>query len=211
MGILSKLFGKATTENETRIGGMEDFMTLIRVYYQAVMAMQLGISNLAALPDLRIFKQTLHIPTANNKLGVSERKRCKSMLMDVYGISDGFFKEIDASIKRNCRNINDIKSYLLMFQGFSQDLMMLMGNLMQWKFRLPSFFRKALREMTAKTIHDILTKNEWKDDNVRRTCINIRQYQQRLLYSESWMTEYVFQIVMLAKKEPKPKDIDDKK
>ena len=58
---------------------------------------------------------------------------------------------------------------------------------------------------------NFLTKNEWKDDNVRRTCINIRQYQHRLLYSESWMTEYVFQIIMLAKKEPKPKDIDDKK
>lgn len=211
MGILSKLFGKATTENETRIGGMEDFMTLIRVYYQAVMAMQLGISNLAALPDLRIFKQTLHVPTVNNKLGIGERKRCKSMLIDVYGMNEDFFKEIDASIKRNCRNINDVKGYLLMFQGFSQDLMMLMGNLMQWKFRLPSFFRKALREMTGKTIHDILYKNDWKDDNVRRTCVNIRQYQHRLQYSEAWMTEYVFHIVMLAKKEPKPKDVEDKK
>jgi hypothetical protein len=175
------------------------------------MAMQMGITNLAALPDLRIFKQTLHVPTVNNKLGIGERKRCKNMLMDVYGLSEEFFKEIDASIKRNCRNINDIKSYLLMFQGFSQDLMMLMGNLMQWKFRLPSFLRKALRAMTEKTIHDILTKNDWKDDNVRRTCVNIRQYQMRLQYSEQWMSEYVFNIIMLAKKEPKPKDIDDKK
>ena len=211
MGILSKFFGKATTESTARVGGMEDFMTLIRVYYQAVMAMQMGITNLAALPDLRIFKQTLHVPTVNNKLGIGERKRCTNMLMDVYGLSEEFFKEIDASIKRNCRNINDIKSYLLMFQGFSQDLMMLMGNLMQWKFRLPSFLRKALRAMTEKTIHDILTKNDWKDDNVRRTCVNIRQYQMRLQYSEQWMSEYVFNIIMLAKKEPKPKDIDDKK
>jgi hypothetical protein len=68
-----------------------------------------------------------------------------------------------------------------------------------------------LRAMTEKTIHDILTKNDWKDDNVRRTCVNIRQYQMRLQYSEQWMSEYVFNIIMLAKKEPKPKDIDDKK
>ena len=73
MGIFAKLFGKKN-EEEARVGGMEDFMTLIRVYYQAVMAMQLGISNLAALPDLRVFKQTLHVPTVNNKLGVGERK-----------------------------------------------------------------------------------------------------------------------------------------
>ena len=210
MGIFAKLFGKKN-EEEARVGGMEDFMTLIRVYYQAVMAMQLGISNLAALPDLRVFKQTLHVPTVNNKLGIGERKRCRSMLMDVYGIPVGFFKEIDNSIKRNCKNINDVRTYLLMFQGFSQDLMMLMGNLMQWKFRMPSIFHKALRGMTAKTINQVLTKNDWKDDNVRRTCVNIRQYQHRLGYSGEWMTEYVYRIIMLAKKEPKPKDVEEKK
>ena len=210
MGIFAKLFGKKN-EEEARVGGMEDFMTLIRVYYQAVMAMQLGISNLAALPDLRVFKQTLHVPTVNNKLGIGERKRCRSMLMDVYGIPEGFFKEIDNSIKRNCKNINDVRTYLLMFQGFSQDLMMLMGNLMQWKFRMPSIFHKALRGMTAKTINQVLTKNDWKDDNVRRTCVNIRQYQHRLGYSGEWMAEYVYRIIMLAKKEPKPKDVEEKK
>ena len=210
MGIFAKLFGKKN-EEEARVGGMEDFMTLIRVYYQAVMAMQLGISNLAALPDLRVFKQTLHVPTVNNKLGIGERKRCRSMLMDVYGIPEGFFKEIDNSIKRNCKNINDVRTYLLMFQGFRQDLMMLMGNLMQWKFRMHYIFNKALSGMKVKTINQVLTKNDWKDDNVRRTCVNIRQYQHRLGYSGEWMTEYVYRIIMLAKKEPKPKDVEEKK
>lgn len=205
MGILTNLFGKKTPDaNAPRVGGMEDFMTLIRVYYQAVMAMQMGITNLAFLPDLRVFKQTLHVPTVNNKLGIGEKNRCKKMLGDMYGISDEFFKEIDASIKRNCRNVNDIKSYLLMFQGFSQDLMMLMGNLMQWKFRMPSMFHKALRKMTAKTINQVLTRPDWKDEGVRRTCVNIRKYQATLGYSEAWMTEYVYNIVMLAKKEPRP-------
>lgn len=203
MGILSNLFGKKKNDDEqVRVGGMEDFMTLIRVYYQAVIAMNLGITNLAFLPDLRIFKQTLHVPTVNNKLGIGEKNKCKKMLMDMYDMSDTFFKEIDASIKKNCRNQNDIKNYLIMFQGFSQDLMMLIGNLMQWKFRMPSMFHKALRNMTAKTINQILTRNDWKDDAVRRTCVNIRKYAATLGYSEAWMTEYVFRIVMLAKKEP---------
>ena len=210
MGILSKLF-KKNNEDEQRVGGIEDFMTLIRVYYQAVMAVQLGISNLAALPDLRIFKQSLHVPTVNNKLGIGEKKRCKAMLTSVYGISDDFFKEIDASVKRCCRNVNDIRTYLIMFQGFSQDLMMLMGNLMKWKFRMPSIFHKALRAMTAKTINQIMTRNDWKDEGVRRTCVGIRKYQHTLGYSEAWMSEYVYQIVVLAKKEPKPKDVEEKK
>lgn len=211
MGFFSRLFGKKKADESLRVGGMEDFMMLIRVYYQSVMAMQMGISNLGVLPDLRVFKQTLHVPTVNNKLGVGERKRCRSMLMDMYGLSETFFKEIDSSIKRNCRNVNDIKGYLMMFQGFSQDLMMLMGNLMQWKFRMPAMFHKALRGMTAKTIDQVMTKNDWKDDNVRRTCVNIRQYSQRLGYSASWMTEYVYTIVILAKKEPKPADAEEKK
>lgn len=213
MGILSNIFKKKVKANEQgwRVGGMEDFMTLIRVYYQSVMAANLGISNLAALPDLRIFKQTLHVPTVNNKLGLGEKKKCQKMLMEIYGLSEGFFKEIDASIKKNCKSVNDVRNYLFRFQGFSQDLMMLMGNLMKWKFRVPGFMQKALRAMTEKTINDVLTKDTWKDDGVRKACIVIRQYQQTLGYSASWMTEYVYNIVALAKKEPKPADLEEKK
>lgn len=213
MGIFSKLFGKKTETNEKgwRVGGMEDFMTLIRVYYQAVMAANLGISNLSALPDLRVFKQTLHVPTVNNKLGLGEKNRCKKMLMEIYGLSDDFFKEIDTSIRRNCKNINDVRTYLFRFQGFSQDLMMLMGNLMKWKFRMPAFLQKAMRGMTEKTVNDILTRNNWKDEGVRKACLTIRQYQHTLGYSANWMTEYSYNIIMLAKKEPKPADEEDKK
>lgn len=208
MGIFSKLFGKkqAETEETTRVGGMEDFMTLIRVYYQAVMASNMGISNINFLPDMAVFKRTLKIPTQNNKLGIAEKSRCKKMLVDIYGLSDGFFKEIDNSIKKNCKNVNDVKTYLFMFQGFSNDLMMVIGNLMQWKFRMPSVLKKMLYNMTQKAINDILTKNNWKDDSVRKTCINLRKYQHTLGYSEAWMTEYVYNIVLLAKKEPKPKE-----
>ena len=49
----------------------------------------------------------------------------KKMLVELYGLSDDFFKEIDNSIKKNCKNVNDVKTYLFMFQGFSNDLMML--------------------------------------------------------------------------------------
>ena len=209
MGIFSKIFkGKeSASEKGWRVGGMEDFMTLIRVYYQAVMAANLGISNIAALPDLRVFKQTLHVPTLNNKLGLGEKNKCKKMLQEIYGISDDFFKEIDKSIKVNCRNINDVRSYFFMFQGFSQDLMMLIGNLMKWKFRVPGFLKGALKTMTEKTVHDIVNKNDWKKDDVRKACLAIRQYQNKLGYSANWMSEYVYNVIILAKKEPKAQGV----
>lgn len=210
MGLLSKIFKKSTSSDE-KVGGMEDFMSLIRVYYQAVMASNLGISNINALPDLRVFKQTLHVPTVNNKLGVGEKNRCKKMLIEIYGISDDFFKEIDNSIKKNCRNVNDVRNYLFLFQGFSQDLMMLVGNLMKWKFRTPSFLRSALKTFTEKTIHDILNKNTWKDEGVWKACLSVRKYQQTLGYSAPWMSEYVYNIILLAKKEPKQKPSEEKK
>ena len=207
MSIFSKLFGKKQAEEETpRVGGMEDFMTLIRVYYQAVMASNIGISNINFLPDMAVFKRTLKIPTQNNKLGIAEKSRCKKMLTEIYGLPDSFYKEIDASIKKNVKNINDVKTYLFMFQGFSQDLMMLIGNLMQWKFRMPGVFKKLLRGMTEKTVHDILTKPSWKDESVHKTCMTIRKYQHALGYSEPWINEYVYNIVLLVKKEPKPKE-----
>ena len=143
MSIFSKLFGRKHTE-EKKAGGMEDFMTLIRVYFQAAIAADLGITNLSALPDLRVFKTTLHVPTVNNKLGVGERSRCKKMLSEMYGLQDEFFKEIDRSIRNRCHRLQDVQPYFIQFQGFSQDLMMLMGNLMKFKLRLPGFMRKAL-------------------------------------------------------------------
>lgn len=204
MSIFTKLLGRKKTD-EVRVGGMEDFMTLIRVYYQAVMASQLGISNLAALPDLRVFKQTLKVPTVNNRLGQGEKKRCQRMLSEMYGISDGFFQEIDSSIKKRCRNITEVQPYFLVFQDFSQNLMMSMGQLMQWKLRLPSFFHKALYGMTQKTVHEVLTGNDWKDDAMRRSVAAVRKAQQRLGYSEEWIVEYSHKILMLAKKEPRNK------
>ncbi len=206
MSIFSKLFGKKQAEETPRVGGMEDFMTLIRVYYQSVMATNIGITNINFLPDMAVFKRSLKIPTQNNKLGIAEKSRCKKMLIEIYNLPDSFFKEIDNSIKKNVRNVNDIKTYLFMFQGFSQDLMMLIGNLMQWKFRMPGVFKKLLRSMTEKSVHDIMNKNNWKDDSVHKTCIAIRKYQHALGYSEAWITEYVYNIVLLAKKEPKPQE-----
>lgn len=202
MSFWNKLFGKKV-DNSNPVGGMEDFMLLIRVYYQAVIAAQMGINNLGSLPDLRIFKQSYHVPTLNNKLGLGEKKQCKKILQEIYHLSDNFFAEIDGSVKKKCRKPQDVQSYLLVFQNFSQELMMLMGNLMQWKFRLPGFFRDAIRKMVDKQVHEVMTRTDWKDEGVRKACVALRKYQGMLGYTEEWMSEYVHSIVMLAKKEPR--------
>ena len=211
MGFLSKLYPHKENENAQKGGGMEDFMTLIRVYYQAAIACKVGITNLNALPDLRVFKQTLHVATVNNKLGQGEKQRCRKMLNEIYGMEDNFFKEIDESIKRNCKQIQDVQTYMYVFQGFSQDLMMVVSNTMQWILRIPSIFKKTLYDVVEKGVNNILTKDNWKDDAVRKGVIGIRQYQKRLGYSQNWMTQYVYHIILLAKKEPRPKDSDEKK
>lgn len=210
MGFLSKLFGKSNKE-ERKTGGMEDYMTLVRVYLQAAIAENAGITNLAMLPDLRMFKTTLHVPTLNNKLGVGEKKHCKKMLKDLYNTEDDFFKEVDQSIRKNCRKIQDVQTYLIQFQNFTQDLMMLMGNLMKFKLRMPSFMKKAIYGMTEKTVADIFHKNDFKDMGVMKTVVAIRNYDKRLGFSEKWITDFVFQVVMLAKKEPRPADDDNLK
>lgn len=208
MGFLSKLFGKKKT-NESNTGGMEDFMTLVRVYFQAVIAEKAGITNMAMLPDLRLFKTTLHIPTVNNKLGVGEKSHCRKMLKDMYGTGDGFFKEIDSSVKKNCKKVQDVQVYLIQFQNFTQDLMMLTGNLMKFKLRMPSVFKKTIYAMTQKTVSDIFNKNDFSDAGVMKTVLAIRNYDKRLGFTEQWVTDFVFQVVMLAKKEPRPKGDDN--
>lgn len=200
------LFKKKT--DETIVGNVEDFISLTRVYFQSAIAVNLGITNIRFLPDVANFKRMFKVTTQNGKLGLAEKSASRKMLIQDYGLNESFFKEIDASVKRNCRTQNDIQTYLFMYQGFSNDLMMLMGNLMQWKFRMPSIFKKALYGMTKKTVHDVCTKLVWKADDVHKTAATIRQYKERLGYSEEWMTDYVYNIVLLAKKEPKRKNDD---
>lgn len=202
MGIFSKIFNRKPREEKA--GGMQDYMTLVRVYFQASLAAQLGITNLAMLPDLRVFKSTLHVPTQNNKLGVGERSHCRKMMHEIYGTEDSFFKEIDQSIRRNCRKLQDVKVYLIQFQSFSQELMMLTGNLMKFKLRVPSFFKKTIYAMTEKTVNDIFTKNSYTDASVIKAVMAVRKFNQRLNFSQKWVTDFVYQVVMLAKKEPAP-------
>ncbi len=210
MGFFSKLFGRKDDEGQQKTGGMEDFMTLIRVYFQAVMASDLGITNMAALPDLRVFKATLHVPTQNNKLGLAEKARCKKMLKEIYGMSDDFTKEIDQSIRKRCKKPQDIQTYMIQFSAFSQDLLMLTGNLMKFKLRVPSIFKSAIRTMTEKTVNDIFNKNDFSDAGVMKTVVAIRQYAQKLGFSQSWISDFVYRVVMLAKKEKRPADTDTK-
>lgn len=201
MGFLYKLFHKGKEKPKT--GGMEDYMTLVRVYFQASIAAELGINNLSILPDLRAFKSTLHVPTINNKLGVGEKSHCKKMMKEIYKTDESFFKEIDQSIRKNCKKLQDVQVYMVQFQGFTQDLMMLVGNLMKYKLRLPSFLKKALYQMTEKTVDDIFNKNDYSDPGVMKTVLSIRQYDKRLGFSQKWIADFVYQVVMLAKKEPK--------
>lgn len=201
MGIFAKLFGSKA--DDKKVGGMEDYMTLVSVYFQAALASQLGITNLAMLPELRVFKTSFHVPTVNNRLGIGEKAHVRKMMRDIYGTDESWFKEIDSSIRKNCQKLQDVNVYLKQFQTFSQDLMMLIGNLMKFKLRLPSFFKNALYKMTEKTVADLFTKNDYSDPAVLKAVMAIRQYDQRLGFSQKWITDFVFQVVMLAKKEPK--------
>jgi hypothetical protein len=80
---------------------------------------------------------------------------------------------------------------------------------MKFKLRLPSFMKKALYTMTEKTVSDIFNKNDFSDASVMKTVVSVREYNRRLGFSQKWITDFVYKVVMLAKKEPRPSG-DDK-
>ena len=201
MGLLDKIFKK---KEEGSTNSMEDFMTLIRVYFQAEIASSMGITNLNALPDLRVFKTTLRVPTQGGRLGIGEKARCKKMLKELYSMDDDFFKEIDQSIKRGCRKLQDVQTYMMQFQTYVQDVMMLVSNIMKYKLRIPSMFSKTLQGMVQKTVHDIFKKNDYTDPSTLKTVVSVRELDKRLGFSEKWTSVFTFRVVMLAKKMKKP-------
>mgnify|MGYP005858182883 CR=1 FL=1 len=212
MSFLTKLFKKKSDENDqnTGKGSVDEFASLIRVYYQAVIAINLGITNLNMLQDLALFKRMLKIPTQNNKLGIAERSKVIKILMQDYGLPQSFFTEIDQSIKKNCRNQQQVQTYFFQFQGFNNDLFMLMDSLMQIKFRFAMFFKKMLRAMTEKTVHDIMTKTEWKEVSEQKAAWKVRKYAETLGFSEQWISDYVYNILLLAKSDSKRQRKEDK-
>ena len=80
---------------------------------------------------------------------------------------------------------------------------MLIGNLMKYKLRMPSFFKSAIYSMTEKTVSDIFNKNNYTDAGVMKSIVTVRQYDKRLGFSQKWISDFIFQVVILAKKEPK--------
>lgn len=194
-----KLFSKKKKE-EKSTEEFENLMLLLRVYYQATIAAQTGFNNIKVLNDLRFFKQTYHIATLNNKIGLSEKKQCQKMLQSIYGFSDRFFSEIDSSMKKSCRTIQDFQPYMLKYQDFTQNILMLIPNLVGRKLAVLRFFPKLMKESINKSIHKILTQTDWKDPSTRIAAIAVRKEQTSLRYSEAWICEFVNTIIPLGLK-----------
>lgn len=201
MGLFDKLF-KKKEEGATAGSGMEDFMTLIRVYFQAEIALAFGIADISKLPDLRVFKVTLRVPTQGGRLGIGEKARCKKMLKELYAMDDDFFKEIDQSVRRGCRKPQDVQTYMMQFQTYVQDVIMLVSNIMKYKLRIPAMFANTIRGMVQKTVHDIFTKNDFNDASILKTVVSVRELDKRLGFTEKWTSDFTYQVIMLAKKEP---------
>jgi hypothetical protein len=194
-----KLFSKKKKE-EKSTEEIENLMLLLRVYFQATIAAQTGFNNIKVLNDLRFFKQTYHIATLNNKIGLSEKKQCQKMLQSIYGFSDRFFSEIDSSMKKSCRTIQDFQPYMLKYQDFTQNILMLIPNLVGRKLAVLRFFPKLMKESIDKSIHKTLTQTDWKDPSTRIAAIAVRKEQTSLRYSEAWICEFVNTIIPLGLK-----------
>ena len=87
---------------------------------------------------------------------------------------------------------------------------MLTSNLMKFKLRVPSIFKKTIYNMTEQTVGDIFNKNDFSDPSVMKAVVDVRKYNQKLGFSQQWVTNFVYRVVMLAKKEKQPQD-DGKK
>ena len=81
MGLFG-LFKKKS--DETKVGNVEDFISLTRVYFQSVIATILGITNIRFLPDVANFKRLFKFPTQGGKLGLEMCIRDRFRQLHVY-------------------------------------------------------------------------------------------------------------------------------
>lgn len=206
MGLFSNLFGKKSNNEAERDdvqSNVEEFVSLIRIYYQASIVTHVGITNLNMVPEFAMYKRMMRIPTVGGKMGVAEKSHVKKSMMLDYGIDESFFKEIDASIRKNCKGIRDIQNYFFAFGNFTNDLMTYLSTEMQWKLQAAMIFKKFIRPTINSAINKLLTKPSLKDAASFKAATNIRLAKETLGYSEKWMSEFVYQVILMSRKDAK--------
>lgn len=85
---------------------------------------------------------------------------------------------------------------------------MLVSSILGVKARIPSIFKKTIYGVTSKAVDDIFNKNDYTDASVMKTVVSVRQLNKKLGFSQSWVTQFTYRVLMLAKKEPRPKNSD---
>ncbi|MFI3267334.1 MAG: hypothetical protein R3Y51_01325 [Rikenellaceae bacterium] len=204
MGLFSNLFGKKNTGEEAKNDvqtNVEEFMSLIRIYYQASIIAHVGITNLSIVPEFAMYKRMMRIPTVGGKVGIAEKSHVRKSMMADYGMNETFFKEIDSSIRRNCKGMRDIQGYFFAFGNFTNDLMTYLSSQLQWRLQFSMIFKGMVRPTVSSAIKKLLTKEYWKDETTTRSVYGIRASKQALGYSEAWMTEFVCQILYMSRKD----------
>lgn len=200
MGLIDKLNKKQEQQKAEVEANMQEFLQLIRVYLQAVIASEpkLGVSNINMLPDLKIFKHTLKI-ASQGRLGMAEKSQAKKMLNFQYGLQDKFFSELDSSVRRICHKQQDIQSFFILFSNYTNDLLTVLTTTLSWKLRIPGFFKGLIRSTIKDGVKDIMTKTDWTAADTFQACARIRKSVEKLKYSEESMADFAFPLIMIAK------------
>lgn len=199
MGLSDFLKKKRQAKEEKVKEKLQNFMTLVNVYIQASSAATLGIVNLQALPQLKVLKQKFKIPTEGGRLGLAEKKYVAKLMDTEYKLKESFFNEIDSSIKKNCKKVNDLQPYGIWFQSLLQDTMTAISLDMQAGLRLPMVFRKWMKSMMKDSIHKIVSGGAMKSADLMKTAANVRTYKEKLNLSEDWLLEICYVYVVLAR------------
>lgn len=203
MGLFSRLLGRGSKKNSEKDdtqSEVEEFMSLIGVYNQASIISQVGITNLKMVPEFALYKRTMRIPTVGGKLGLAEKAHVKKMMIADYKMNESFFKEIDVSIRKNCKNIRDVQSYFIAFGNFTNNLLTHLYTQSKWKLQGAMLFKRMLRSTVKNAVDKTMTKVTWKDAEATAAAYKIRTTSTSLGYSNEWMTEMVYQILVQSKR-----------
>ena len=200
MGLIDRANKKQDEIREQIQTREEDFLSLIRVYLQAIIAAEpkLGISNIGMLPDLKLFKRTLKIPT-QGRLGLSEKNEAKKILKATYKLQDNFFIELDKSVRNVCHKQQDVQSYFYLFQSFSNDLLLVLTHDLQWRLRIPKFFHKLIKSSISDGVNNIMTKTDWSAADIFQSCKRLRSTINKFGFTQKWIVDYAFPMIMIAK------------
>ncbi len=201
MGFLSRIFGgNKESRQEAAQNAIEEFITILSVYNQAAVVCHLKINDVRVFPEFASYKRVMKVAPIAGKPGFAERSQMRKVITSNYELDEQFLKDIDTSVKRNCKSVRDVQGYFMSYATFTQTLIQHIYTKAQYKIMGSMFSKKLLRKTVTSVVEKMMVSEDFSSTSEAIAVRGLRKEAATLGFDTKWMIDLITQSLILSRK-----------